>query len=189
VKLVVAKVGGSLYDLPDLRLRLNRWLASLSADAILLVPGGGATTNVIRDLDRTHGLGESHSHRLALQSLTVNAALLSVLLDGSPIINAPGSRWEGVAILDAAPFCENDTGPDSLPASWDATSDSIAARAAVVFGADELVLLKSVDIRPEMSWQEAAAARIVDPYFPALAARLPKVSVIILRAMATSGGA
>jgi 5-(aminomethyl)-3-furanmethanol phosphate kinase len=185
----VVKVGGSLYDLPDLRLRLRHWLAGHSAASVLLVPGGGATADVLRDLDRTHHLGEAVSHQLALQSLTVSAAFLSALLDDAPIVASPLDRWTGVAILDAAAFCARDTGQDSLPASWDATSDSIAARAALVADADELILLKSVDVPETVSWQEAAKGGMVDPLFPSLAARIRKVSAVNLRAMALSGGA
>jgi hypothetical protein len=50
-------------------------------------------------------------------------------------------------------------------------SDSIALRAAIVFGASRLVLLKSLTIPSGMDWAEAARRGFVDPYFPtALAA-------------------
>jgi hypothetical protein len=52
-----------------------------------------------------------------------------------------------------------------LPHSWDVTSDSIAARAALVYGAERLVLLKSVDVPPGTPWDEAAARGWVDAHF------------------------
>src|SRR5204862_6165233 len=77
--LVVVKVGGSLYDLPDLGPRLAAWLRTL-VGPVLLVPGGGAMADAVRHLDRYHGLGAEISHELALRSLTMNAWFLAALL-------------------------------------------------------------------------------------------------------------
>ena len=49
---IVVKVGGSLFDWPDLGERLCRWLAVQEEKEILLVPGGGPTADVIRDCQR-----------------------------------------------------------------------------------------------------------------------------------------
>jgi aspartokinase-like uncharacterized kinase len=170
--LAVVKVGGSLYDLPDLGTRLDSWLATLGTCPVLLVPGGGTTTDVIRALDRCHGLGEAVSHDLALRALTLNAWFLAALLMGDvPVLNACRIRtWSGIALLDAEAFCKEREVADGLPACWAATSDSIAARAAVVLGAEELVLLKSTDAIEIEDWTEAARRGLVDPLFPGVLA-------------------
>ena len=62
--LSVFKVGGSLFDLPDLGQRLA-WLAEAQLSTVLLVPGGGPTAEIIRNLDRRHRLGEEAAHWLA----------------------------------------------------------------------------------------------------------------------------
>lgn len=149
---VVVKVGGSLFDWPDLRPRLLAWLHAL-ARPTLLVPGGGAMADVVRDYDRVHGLGERRSHRLAMMTMSLNAEFLGELL--------------GLHVTDDYTF----TTPArvlrrydvDLPASWAVTSDSIAAAVARSCGA-ELVLLKSVDSNGELS------QGYVDEYFP-IAAR------------------
>jgi len=46
------------------------------------------------------------------------------------------------------------------------TADSIAARIAVILGAERLILLKSIDIPPGMPWTEAAERGWVDRHFP-----------------------
>src|ERR1700722_3046111 len=164
---LVLKVGGSLYDLPDLGPRLRRFLASLGEGGRLIVPGGGPTTDAIRLFDRDHGLGPETSHWLALRACTVNAHFLARLIVGSPIVTSP-AECRGICILDPFAFVSDDDGrPGCLPHCWDATSDSVAARAAVVARAG-LVLLKSVTMNEDDDWHAAARAGHVDPVFPGI---------------------
>src|SRR5262245_601874 len=93
----VVKVGGSLYDLPDLRRRLERFLNTLRERAVLLVPGGGRLVDVIRELDRRHVLGKESAHWLALRALTVNAFFLADLLGSARVIE---NLTESKAICD-----------------------------------------------------------------------------------------
>jgi 5-(aminomethyl)-3-furanmethanol phosphate kinase len=69
-----------------------------------------------------------------------------------------------------------------LPHSWDVTSDSIAARLAVLAGADELVLLKSGLPTDSLTLAQAAETGYVDRYFPVAAAGVPRVRCVNLRA-------
>jgi aspartokinase-like uncharacterized kinase len=158
--MIVVKVGGSLFDHPRLRSGLRAYLESLAPDELMLVPGGGDFADAVRKLDRIHGLSEEVSHALALRAMTVSAEFLARLLD----IPTIGSQ---IHIPNAYEFAAQDlSNPGALPASWNVTSDSIAARMAVVLGAKRLILLKSVDIPPGLSWQEAAKRGSVDSYFP-----------------------
>ena len=164
---VVVKVGGSLYDLPDLASRLGRFLTSLESSSVLIVPGGGALADAVRVIDECHRLGKEASHWLALRTLTVAAHFLSALLPGSWIVDHPEQwRHSELAILDPYAFAQQDQGvAGELPHCWSATSDSIAARAARVANARRLVLLKSVAIPPGTDWSEAARRGWVDAYF------------------------
>src|SRR5262249_54432725 len=131
VGVLVVKVGGSLYDLPDLGPRLRRFLASVAQGDRLLVPGGGATTDAIRSFGPDQGLGPEPSHWLALRACAVNARFLACLLPEARVVSDPG-HCRDLDILDPFLFVANDEGrPGCLPHHWDATSDSVAARAAV----------------------------------------------------------
>jgi 5-(aminomethyl)-3-furanmethanol phosphate kinase len=201
---IVVKVGGSLYDLPDLGDRLRRFLATLEgaserrglsppethydctfpeginpsarrSESVLVFPGGGITADAVRELDRVHRLGDEASHWMALAACSVNGMMLAKLLD-APIVDAP---TDGVAILDPYRFAVADEGrPGRLPHCWGVTSDSMAARAAAVFGASELVLLKSVEWRGE-DWRAAAKAGVVDPFFSIAVAASPLRAVAV----------
>lgn len=164
--MIVVKVGGSLYDHPRLGAGLSQW-AGRFAGPVLLIPGGGAFADAARRLDRTHELGEEKSHWLALRAVSLAAHFLAGLLPGAVIVQVPGQPF-GLGVLDGFTFCAKDERfSGSLPHSWDVTSDSLAARAAAVFRADRLVLLKSIDVPPGTSWEDAADRGWVDRYFPA----------------------
>lgn len=160
MSLVVVKVGGSLYDLPDLGARLRDWLAS--RPRFLVVAGGGVAADAVRTLDEIHALGPTVSHWLALRACSVTAHFLAGLI-GLPIVDVAGTA-NGVvdlfAFADADEVC-----PDRWPHSWDVTSDSMAVRVAHVAGAEELVLLKSCDFVGD-DWDAAARTGVVDPFFP-----------------------
>jgi aspartokinase-like uncharacterized kinase len=166
------KVGGSLFDLPDLGRRLGQWLAGLAQGQVLLVPGGGPTADVVRLLDRRHHLGEERAHWLALRALSLNAHFLAALLPKSVVLTdldgCPRAWQENrLAILDAFAFAQADEAqPAQLAHSWEVTSDSIAARAAQLVGTEQLILLKSVDLEHPRDWTQAVKAGVVDGQFP-----------------------
>jgi aspartokinase-like uncharacterized kinase len=164
---VVVKVGGSLYDLPDLAARLHAWLGERFGTSVILVPGGGPTADVIRQLDRRHGLGEEISHWLALRALTLNAHFLAALLPSARVVpDVVESEKSPLAILDVHEFARADEArAGHLPHRWIASSDAFAARAAVVAQARQLVLLKSVTVPAEVDWAEAGRLGWVDETF------------------------
>jgi aspartokinase-like uncharacterized kinase len=188
----VVKVGGSLFDLPDLGPRLRSWLERSTAD-VLLVPGGGLTADAVRRLDQIHQLGEEKSHWLALRALSVNAVFLAGLLPDAQIVITPDD-WAVAAaagrtpILDPHLFCladECDAPAGALPHSWTVSSDSVAARFAAVAEADSLVLLKSATMRSPVDWEEASRREWVDAWFATEVNRAPRpfrISAVNFRA-------
>lgn len=172
---VVVKVGGSLFDLPGLRRHLRTWLGGRDTARVLLVPGGGLTADAVRALDRAQRLGEETAHWLALRAMTLNAHFLAGLLGAADVVGeleaAEGGWRQGrVPVLDGYAFARADEArPDHLPYSWDVSSDSIAARAAVVARAQRLVLLKSVTVPAGTGWQESARQGWVDGHFARVA--------------------
>jgi aspartokinase-like uncharacterized kinase len=188
---VFIKVGGSLFDSPDLPGRLSSYLEGRQAggERLVVLAGGGGAADLIRDLDRTFGLGDLRAHRLALRSLDLTAHILAELVPGLDVVDelsALDDAWSRGRIPVLAPrrWLDEVDAPsaDPLPPSWDVTSDAIAARVAVALGAEELVLLKSAPLPPGIDRREAARLGLVDPVFPAVARTLRRVVYLNLRA-------
>ena len=184
----VVKVGGSLLRRPNLGVALQAWIERQPTRHLLLIPGGGEGVDVIRRLDKCHQLGDELAHGLALSALSLTARVLAALLPCAIVmeeVTESGRAWEAnqIPILDVMRFLKQDERCSArLPHSWAVTSDSIAARVAVVHQAAKLVLLKSCPIPQNQSMAELAAHGIVDEHFPVLAQRLPQVELVTLPA-------
>ena len=142
--LTVVKVGGGLgRGAGDDALRaLCTALGELGArHPLLVVPGGAWFADAVRDADRRFGLSAAASHRMAVLGMEQFAWLLSELIPGAvrrADLARPAAGHATVLAPAGLPL-------DELPASWQVTSDSIAAWAAGRVGADRLVLVKEVE--------------------------------------------
>ncbi len=141
--LTVVKVGGGLgRGAGDDALRaLCTTLGELGArHPLLVVPGGAWFADAVREADRRFGLPAATSHHMAVLGMEQLGLLLSELIPGadrSTELHARPGRT--TVLLPAALSLEG------LPASWQVTSDSIAAWVAGEAGAGRLVLVKEVD--------------------------------------------
>jgi 5-(aminomethyl)-3-furanmethanol phosphate kinase len=145
--LTVVKVGGGLgRSAGDDALRaLCRVLGELGErHALLVVPGGGGFADAVREADRTFGLRAATSHRMAILGMEQFGWLLSDLIPGAERC-ADLARAGGLADGRTTVLLPARLPLDALPASWQVTSDSIAAWVAGQLGADRLVLVKEVD--------------------------------------------
>lgn len=175
----VYKVGGSLFGWPELFGRLAALLRG-EGGRPLLVSGGGAAADVVREWDRVHGMGEERSHRLAVKSLCLGEAFLAGGLDGAVVVARRGEAEEAwragqTPILCADRFLEAEEGIDlaPLPRCWGVTSDSIAAWVAARWPA-ELLLLKSAS-------PQRAGEPFVDPFFTNVIGRVGRAGWVDLR--------
>ena len=143
--LTVVKVGGGLArEAGDGALRtLCRAIGDAGArHPLLVVPGGAAFADAVREHDRRFDLQAATSHRMAILAMDQFGWLLSDLIPGGvPCTDvAVSARGRIPVLLPAALLAA-----DPLPASWEVTSDSIAAWVAGVANAVRLVLVKPVE--------------------------------------------
>jgi hypothetical protein len=177
--LTVVKVGGGLgRGAGDDGLRgLCKTLGELGRrHDLLVVPGGAGFADAVRDADRRFGLEAATAHRMAILAMEQFGLMLGELIPHAvrcSDLAATGelARGRTAVLLPAA------LALDGLPASWQVTSDSIAARVAGEVGACRLVLIKAVDglgadgaPLPRLSVAELAALRTgaVDEHLPAV---------------------
>jgi aspartokinase-like uncharacterized kinase len=190
--LLIVKVGGSLIDWPELPTRLEGFLIARRAthpdERTILIAGGGPIAELVRVLDRAHGLGAETAHHLALRALDFTAAVLAALVPRSSLVDrleALASTWDSGRIPVLAPrpvLAEMErSGGDPLPESWDATSDTISARVAAFLHAESVILLKSAPLPRGATWEDAARLEWVDPMFPEAARTIPWVGYLNLR--------
>jgi aspartokinase-like uncharacterized kinase len=123
-----------------------------------------------------------------LRSLDLTAHVVAELVPGVEVVeelSALDLAWARGRIPALAPrrwLDEVDArSADPLPASWDVTSDAIAARLAVALGAGELALLKSAPPPSGIDRGEAARLGLVDPAFPAVSRPLERVVYLDFR--------
>lgn len=184
----VTKVGGSLFDLPDLGERIQGWLRREKPAKNIFIAGGGELAETIRRLHAIRPIAEDRAHWLCLDAMDMMAHVLHHRLARSNLCNTISeihkpqasstifqlSEW--VKLFEPL-SCNPGT---RLPVSWDVTSDSIAARLAICIDADELVLLKSAD-PPSHDLQELSDLGYIDRFLPKLAGELPPWRCVNLR--------
>jgi aspartokinase-like uncharacterized kinase len=140
----VIKVGGSLLGSPE----LERWLeifVKFSDGHITIVPGGGVFADAVRKSQKVSNISDACAHRLAVLAMDQFGLLLANMNPGLAIARTECEiderTWQHRAIVWLPSTMV--LADDSIPKSWDVTSDSIAAWLAEKLDAKYLILLKS----------------------------------------------
>jgi 5-(aminomethyl)-3-furanmethanol phosphate kinase len=143
--LTVVKVGGGLAREAgdDALLRLCRTIGEAGErHPLLVVPGGAAFADAVREHDRRFDLRAATSHRMAIIAMDQFGWLLSDLIPGGvPCTEVAATPRDRIPILLPATLLAS----EPLPVSWEVTSDSIAAWVAGGGRAGRLVLVKPVE--------------------------------------------
>jgi len=185
----VVRVGGSLLEDPLVRDRLRAWLALQPLAPNVFIIGGGPWVEAIRAAFARHSLTEQAAHWLSIRAMGLTAQLALELWPEATLLTevAEAKAWrrlDAMAVFDVQRMLEADAAlpTPALPQDWSVTSDSIAALAAQMLQASELVLLKSALPAAGMTYSQAAEQGYVDSHFPSAAPWLPGVRCVNLRA-------
>ncbi len=140
----VVKIGGSLLGSPE----LERWLdvaAKYGDGKVIIVPGGGIFADAVREAQKLFKVSDTCAHRLAVLAMDQFGLLLAnmnpALATARTECEIDERTWQhrGIVWLPSHMVLAD----DSIPQSWDVTSDSLAAWLADKLGAQHLVLVKS----------------------------------------------
>lgn len=143
----VLKVGGSLARGDGLQDLCGEISVLGHQHSLLVVPGGGEFSDLVRQAYSRYDLGETAAHCMALLAMDQYGYLLGRLIEGSSLETGMDSACRTAAsgrvaiLLPSAAVLDS----DCLPHSWQVTSDTIAAWVASETGSPRLVLLKDID--------------------------------------------
>ena len=190
----VVKIGGSLLRATKAPERLREWLAGQAnikphTHQIIIV-GGGEAVDGLRRIDMQSLLHHDDAHWAAIMMMDANTQAIAHWLPSAELTNSwsmvkdrmksPGATWFQTA--DFLRHQEPNHSGRTLPIGWEVTSDSIAARVAVLLNA-RLTLLKSRTVENPCNnkqWQQLAAEGIIDPFFPQIVNDVPHVECVSL---------
>ena len=162
----VVKVGGSLERSCDLKTYLTK-IEEHYPSGLIIVPGGGVFADTVRQAQQRWHFDDDCAHHMAIIGMQQMALLFQSILCGFQFANSvkeiiersgDGERliwWPDFQLLELA----------GIAASWDVTSDSLAAWLAGAVNADELILIKSAEIPAGLDLSELTRLGIVDPCF------------------------
>ena len=163
----VIKLGGSGAFSLDLR----RWTAAVAAcgGPAVVVPGGGPFAETVRVAQPRMGFDDAAAHHMAMLGMEqfgrALASLHKRLIVADSIAGLRGALRDGKVPV-WVPVAMGMKAAD-IPASWQVTSDSLAAWLAGKLRAPRLVLLKQVELpREPVAVDDLVANGLVDPMFP-----------------------
>lgn len=169
--LTVLKIGGGLLPGPGRLAAVGRRLVEWRpANSVVVVPGGGPFADLVRSLDREHGLSPTSAHWMAVLGMDQYAWMLHGATPGSRLVEDRGgllaAHQDGqLPILAPSRWLR---AADELPHRWEVTSDSLAAYLATLLGAMELVLVKPV----------SGGTELLDPWFARVAPADLRVRIV-----------
>ncbi len=162
----VVKLGGSLCSDPVLPQWLDL-LTQVGGGRVTVVCGGATFADEVRRIQTQWRFNDLAAHNMAVLAMAQTAYLLHAL---NPALELATRKTEIPALLRRGktvlwlPLELRRDKPDART-NWSATSDTIALDLAQHLNAEQLVLVKSCAIDPQMSLRQLGDAGVVDPQF------------------------
>jgi aspartokinase-like uncharacterized kinase len=165
--IIIIKLGGSLSRSDALVNCLNAVEKDYQGRAVVIVPGGGAFADQVRLAQQHWQFDDTTAHHMALLAMQQMALMFKGLKPDFAIADTVAAIHDQLnrkkTVIWSPDIIELDNA--GIEASWDITSDSLAAWLAKTLSATELILIKSAAIDADLSLQQLAEQNIVDKAF------------------------
>lgn len=165
--MIVVKLGGSLVESGALLKCLNAVEQKYQGRAVVIVPGGGGFADEVRRSQNRWHFNDETAHRMAILAMQQMALLFKALKSDFIIVHSltaiQAHSIQKNIFIWSPDIQELDSA--GIPATWDISSDSLAAWLAKALSATELVLVKSAMIDENLSAKELTEKNIVDRAF------------------------
>jgi len=158
--MIVVKLGGSLYNTPELKLWLENLADASISTPIVIVPGGGPFADQVREAQTLHHFNDAVAHHMALVAMKQFGLMLTGL-------EAQCQQFSALKPKQAlSVWLPNDSllSEAVLPHTWDLTSDSLALWLASKLQAEKLFLVKHVHSSTS-SIQQLTSNHVIDRSF------------------------
>jgi aspartokinase-like uncharacterized kinase len=165
--MIVIKLGGSLMASGKLRQCLDKIDSSYQGKAVIIVPGGGVFADQVRYAQQQWQFHNRAAHCMAILAMQQMALLVNALKPSFKISTSIAEIRELIRQANTLVWSPDVTELDkaNIASTWDITSDSLSAWLAKALGADELILVKSVNIDCTGDVRKLAKENIVDTSF------------------------
>lgn len=165
--MIIIKLGGSLSRSDTLVDCLNAVEKNYQGRAVVIVPGGGAFADQVRLAQQHWQFDDATAHHMALLAMQQMALMFKGLKPDFAIAHTLAviqeHTTEKKTVIWSPDIIELDNA--GIEASWDITSDSLAAWLAKTLSATELILIKSAAIDANLNLHQLTEQHIVDKAF------------------------
>ena len=174
--MIVLKLGGSLLS-NSMLIQYLELAKQKGQGQLVIVPGGGIFADQVRIAQKQWKYDDKTAHYMAILAMQQMALLFQGLCADLVLINKvteirPALQQHNVVVwsplateLDAA----------GVPASWDVTSDSLAAWLAIQLSVISLILVKSVQIPMDATIEQLSSLGVIDKAFTGFVQNKPLV--------------
>ncbi len=165
--MIVIKLGGSLAHSKTLINCFNKIQQRYQGRSVIIVPGGGVFADQVRLAQQQWQFDEFTAHHMAILAMQQMALMFKSLVPQWTVVSSLSDIQQDLHLNKTLIWSPNNVELDQsgVPASWDITSDSLAAWLAKQLSATELILVKSAVIDPQASLEQLAAQQIIDQGF------------------------
>jgi aspartokinase-like uncharacterized kinase len=165
--MIIVKLGGSLSRADTLIKCLNSVEQNYQGREVVIVPGGGEFADQVRLAQHHWQFDDNTAHRMAILAMQQMALLIKGLKDdffiARSVTDIRKQLHRQKIIIWSPDIAELQCA--AIQASWDITSDSLAAWLATALSATELILVKSAAIDANLSLKQLAKQNIIDKGF------------------------